>query len=62
MSVQPLKILLTTFRTDLTKLDQASLHSGDSAALAELKTFLRLRIATLEVALRRVEELAAGRE
>lgn len=62
MSVEPLKGLLTTLRTNLTKLEQASLPGEDRPALAELKHVLRLRIATLEVALGQAEELVSSRE
>lgn len=55
MSVEPLKNLLKTVRS-------TSQPHEDGPAMAELKTTLRLRIATLEIALRRAEELAGGKE
>lgn len=62
MSVEPLKNLLKTVRATLTKLESASQPHEDGPAIAELKATLRLRIATLEIALRRAEELAGGKE
>ena len=62
MSIDPLRNLLKNLRATLTKLEGASRPHEDGPATTALKTNLRLRIATLEVALRRTEESAAGRE
>ena len=62
MSAEPLKNLLKNLRATLTKLESASRPHDDGPAMAELKTNQPLRIATLEIALRRAEEPAAGKE
>lgn len=62
MSVEPLRNLLKNLRATLTRLESASRPHEDGPATAELKATLRLRIATLEIALLRAEERAAGKE
>ena len=56
------RALLENLRATLTKLESVSRPHDDGPAMAELKTNLRLRIATLEIALRRDEGPVAGKE
>jgi hypothetical protein len=59
MSLQPLTELLDRPRGSLNTIESASRDGRDGPALADLKSHLRLRIATLEVALRRAAETTA---
>lgn len=61
MGTESLKNLLTTLRANLAKLEASQLGE-DTPAGAELKAVLRLRIATLEAALRRAEGHASDRD
>jgi hypothetical protein len=62
MSVESLRNLLKNLRATLTKLESASRPHEDGPPTAALKTNLRRRFATLEITLRRVTDLAAGKE
>jgi len=51
MSVEELKRIRKNLRANLTKMEKASAPGEDTAAMAELKATLRIRIASLDAAL-----------
>jgi hypothetical protein len=61
MSLRPLIELIETLRASLKTLEDTSAPGQDGPALAEQKSTLRLRIHTLECALRRATELPSSR-
>jgi hypothetical protein len=56
MDLQPLRELLETHRGHLKKLEDGNGSGMDGLALAELRSVLRVRISTIEVALRYVAD------
>jgi hypothetical protein len=60
MDLQPLRELLEAHRGHLKKLEVANGSGMDGLALAELRSVLRVRISTIEVALRYVADHDPG--
>jgi len=58
MSVEALKRMRKNLRANLTKMEKASAPAEETTAMAKLKATLRIRIASLDAALRQASATA----